>query len=101
MDRPQWTLRTARTNYVISLTADARSVVLDHWGAPLARVPRYGQPQRVLSHVTETDVLPLEYASDGQRHGVHRVARRSRRRGYGGDLDLRPLSAGEDGCRRR
>lgn len=68
MDRPQWALRTARTQYVISLTADARSVVLDHWGAPLERVPRYDQSERVLSHITDTDALPVEYASDGQRH---------------------------------
>src|SRR5690606_5082132 len=68
MNRPQWALRTARTQYVVSLTADARSVVLDHWGAPLEAVPRYEQPERVLSHITETDALPVEYTSDGQRH---------------------------------
>lgn len=68
MVRPQWTLRTARTQYVISLTADGRNAVLDHWGAPQEAVPRYDQPDRVLSHITETDALPLEYASDGQRH---------------------------------
>lgn len=68
MDRSRWTLRTARTQYVISLTADGRSIVLDHWGAPLNRVPAYEQPERVLTHVTETDALPVEYASDGQRH---------------------------------
>lgn len=68
MARMQWTLRTARTQYTISLTEDGHDVVLDHWGVPLGQVPAYTQPARILSHVTEPDVLPTEYASAGRRH---------------------------------
>ncbi|MFC4137890.1 MULTISPECIES: alpha-galactosidase [unclassified Microbacterium] len=68
MSGGQWTLRTARTRYVISLTEDGRNVLLDHWGPDIGEVPRYAQPDRLVGHVTEVDVLPLEYASAGQRH---------------------------------
>ncbi|MGQ7312352.1 alpha-galactosidase [Microbacterium arabinogalactanolyticum] len=61
-------LRTARTQYSISITEDGHDVVLDHWGVPLGDAPAYSQLERIISHVTEPDVLPVEFASAGRRH---------------------------------
>ncbi|NQX30057.1 alpha-galactosidase [Microbacteriaceae bacterium VKM Ac-2854] len=68
----QWTLRTAATQYVVSLLADPEfgdALALDYWGpATDAPVAPWAEPARFVGYATRADAAPLEYASAGQRH---------------------------------
>ena len=65
----QFTLRTAASEYIVSLLPDGSGVVLDHWGAPaFGGVEPWSEPTRFPQYRLPADVAPLEYATGGQRH---------------------------------
>jgi alpha-galactosidase len=65
----QWTLRTATSEYIVSLLPDDSGLVLDHWGVPLPDgVAPWSEPQRFVQYRLPADAAPLEYATAGQRH---------------------------------
>ncbi|MGN6125136.1 MAG: glycoside hydrolase family 36 N-terminal domain-containing protein, partial [Humibacter sp.] len=69
----QWHLRTRSTSYVVSALPDESGLVLDYWGPALAEgvdPAPWSEPERIVSFSAAADVQPLEYASDGQRHGA-------------------------------
>ncbi|WP_460572877.1 alpha-galactosidase [Humibacter soli] len=69
----QWHLRTRATSYVVSSLPDESGVVLDYWGPVLAEgvdSAPWSEPERIVSFSAAADVQPLEYASNGQRHGA-------------------------------
>lgn len=65
----QFNLATARTSYVVSLLPDGSGLLLDSWGeateTPLPPAQLSAHPQ----HEITADVAPLEYATNGTRHG--------------------------------
>lgn len=64
----QFVLRTARSEYIVSLRPDGSGLVLDHWGIPLpGGVEPWDEPHLFALHRTIDDLAPLEYASAGQR----------------------------------
>ena len=64
----QWTLRTAASEYVVSLLPDDSGLVLDHWGIPVPDgVPSWSEPERFPQYRLPADVAPLEYATAGSR----------------------------------
>jgi alpha-galactosidase len=64
----QWTLRTASSEYVVSLLPDDSGLVLDHWGVAVpGGVPPWSEPDRFPQYRLPADVAPLEYATAGQR----------------------------------
>jgi alpha-galactosidase len=66
--RRQWTLRSANSEYVVSLLPDDSGLVLDHWGSPLVDgTPPWAEPVRFPQYRVPADVAPLEYATAGQR----------------------------------
>lgn len=66
----QWVLRTRNTDYGVSVLPDGSGVVLDGWGVHGGVLENWSEPERECGFTTAADVTPLEYASDGQRHGA-------------------------------
>ena len=64
----QWALRTATSEYIVSLLPDDSGLVLDHWGSPVpGGVPAWSEPDRFPQYRLPADVAPLEYATAGHR----------------------------------
>jgi alpha-galactosidase len=63
----QWALRTASSDYVVSLLPDGSGLILDHWGAQLDGIATWLEPERTLGYRFPADAAPLEYASAGDR----------------------------------
>jgi alpha-galactosidase len=64
----QWTLRTATSEYIVSLLPDDSGLVLDHWGVAIPDgVPPWSEPDRFVQYGLPADAAPLEYATAGQR----------------------------------
>lgn len=80
----QWELLTRRTAYVLSVLPDGSGLVPDHWGPQIGNVPPWAEPERFAGFTTAADVTPLEYASDGQRHGAFSELLLERRNAYAG-----------------
>lgn len=66
IERPQWRLRTKSTLYCLRMLPDSSGLVLDHWGEP-TEVPPWPDTEPAPVFALPADVLPLEYASNGQR----------------------------------
>ena len=67
----QWMLCTRATDYVVSLAPGGIGLVLDYWAEHTeGEHEPWSEPERFVGYATELDVMPLEYASAGQRHGA-------------------------------
>jgi alpha-galactosidase len=64
----QWSLRTATSEYIVSLLPDDSGLVLDHWGAAIPDgLAPWSEPDRFPQYRLPADAAPLEYATAGQR----------------------------------
>ncbi len=80
--RQQYRLETAHTVYVVSTVEGG--AVLDYWGPPSSSVEMWDEPERIVSLATADDHLPLELATQGQRHVAFSEVRVERPNGLSG-----------------
>ena len=94
-----WTLRTARSEYVLGEAPDGAGLMLEHWGEPGRHVPSV--PAGSSSFEADLDAAPLELTALGTRH-VHGVELVMRRPGGVAGVRLRladPVVLNDDGTR--